>query len=51
MHFLRFELTADMITALRSGAPLAAGIDHPAYTHTVDPVPENIRQSLLADLD
>ena len=51
VHFLRFELTADMVTALRRGAPLAAGIAHPAYTHTVDPVPDNIRQALLADLD
>ena len=51
VHFLRFELTPGMIAALRQGAPLAAGIDHPAYTHTVDPVPENIRQALLADLD
>ena len=51
VHFLRFELTADMIGDLRKGAPLAAGIDHPAYRHTVDPVPENIRQALLADLD
>jgi hypothetical protein len=51
VHFLRFELTPDMIAALRKGAPLSAGIDHPAYTHTVDPVPENIRQALLADLD
>ena len=51
VHFLRFELSPDMITALRKGAPLTAGIDHPAYTHTVDPVPDNIRQALLADLD
>jgi hypothetical protein len=51
VHFLRFELTADMISALRNGAPLVAGIDHPAYRYTVDPVPENIRQALLADLD
>jgi len=50
VHFLRFELSAAMIAALRKGAPLAAGIAHPAYSHTVDPVPENIRQALLADL-
>jgi len=43
-------LSAAMIAALRKGAPLAAGIAHPAYSHTVDPVPENIRQALLADL-
>lgn len=51
VHFLRFELTLDMVAALRKGAPLSAGIDHPAYTHTVDPVPKNIRQALLADFD
>ena len=51
VHFLRFELSPDMITALHKGAPITAGIDHPVYTHTVDPVPENIRQALLADLD
>jgi Protein of unknown function (DUF3501). len=51
VHFLRFELTAGMIAALRQGARLAAGIDHPAYTYTIDPVPENIRQALIADLD
>lgn len=51
VHFLRFELTPDMITTLRKGAPLTAGIEHPAYHHIVDPVPENIRQALLADLD
>jgi len=51
VHFLRFELTPDLIAALRQGAPLSAGIDHPAYTHTIDPVPANIRQALLADLE
>jgi len=51
VHFLRFELAPDMVDALRNGAPLAAGIDHPAYRHSVDPVPENIRQALLGDLD
>jgi hypothetical protein len=51
VHFLRFELTPGMIAALRQGVPITAGIDHPAYTHIVDPVPENIKQALLADLD
>ena len=51
VHFLRFELTDDMIKALKQGAPLSAGISHPEYTVTVDPVPGNIRQSLLNDLD
>jgi len=51
VHFLRFELTDAMITALKGGGSLAAGIDHPDYQHTVDPVPGNIRESLIQDLD
>ena len=51
VHFLRFELTKEMISALKLGAALAAGIDHDNYQYTVDPVPENIRTSLLEDLD
>lgn len=51
VHFLRFELTDDMVTALKNGAALSAGIDHEAYRYIVDPVPDNIRRSLLDDLD
>jgi hypothetical protein len=51
VHFLRFELTNDMIKALKGGAQLSAGIDHDAYRHGVDPVPENVRLSLIQDLD
>src|SRR5688572_3842471 len=29
VHFLRFELEPQMIRALKAGAPLAIGIDHP----------------------
>jgi hypothetical protein len=50
VHFVRFELTPDMIVALKSGATLAMGTDHPAYTFTLAPVPEPVRQALLADL-
>ena len=51
VHFLRFELGNDMLDDFKQGASLSAGIDHSAYNHTVDPVPNNIRQSLLNDLD
>ena len=51
VHFMRFELSRDDIAALRDGAELAAGIDHKNYTVDVRPVPGNIRQSLLSDLD
>jgi hypothetical protein len=51
VHFLRFELDQAAIAALRDGAELAAGIDHENYTVDVRPIPANVRQSLLADLD
>jgi superfamily II helicase len=39
-----------MIHDLQGGAALAAGIDHPAYRVAVEPVPGDLRRSLLADL-
>jgi hypothetical protein len=50
VHFLRFELTADMAQAVREGAPVSIGIDHPAYTYVVEPVAQNVRDSLAQDL-
>ncbi len=51
VHFLRFELDQEMITSLKSGANLSAGITHAEYHHTVDVVPDEIRKLLLEDLD
>ena len=51
VHFLRFELDAAMIGALRAGAALGAGIDHEHYRYSVEPVPAAVRAALLADLD
>jgi hypothetical protein len=51
VHFLRFELNAEQVAALKNGAELAAGIDHAAYQTEISPVAENIRESLLADVD
>jgi hypothetical protein len=48
VHFLRFELSADMCAALKGGADLSAGVDHPAYSVNRT-VPETTRESLLAD--
>ena len=50
VHFLRFELIAEMKSRLKQGAALAVGADHPNYAAEVPAVPENLRQSLLADL-
>ena len=51
VHFLRFELSDEMITGLKEGASLSAGIEHDLYRYSVIPVPDNVRQSLLQDLD
>lgn len=50
VHFLRFELSVDMIRSLQVGANLAAGISHTEYNHIVDPIADEIRTSLLQDL-
>jgi len=50
VHFLRFELAAPMIAALRAGAALGVGIDHEHYRHALPVVPEPVRRALLADL-
>jgi hypothetical protein len=50
VHFLRFELTAEMVAGLKAGGPLSVGIDHEAYGHSVSPVPPAVRAALLADL-
>ncbi|MBI3546532.1 MAG: DUF3501 family protein [Gammaproteobacteria bacterium] len=50
VHFLRFELTAEMALAVKRGAAVSMGIDHSAYTHKIEPVPQGVRDSLAADL-
>ena len=50
VHFLRFELDARMVQALRRGTGIAAGIDHPQYRSTIDELSPGVRQSLVADL-
>jgi hypothetical protein len=51
VHFMRFELPAGQVAALKEGAELSAGIDHENYKVRISPVAENIRLSLLGDLD
>ncbi len=51
VHFLRFEMPAEQVAALKGGASLVAGIDHDNYRVEVSPVADNIRQSLIADFD
>jgi hypothetical protein len=51
VHFLRFELSEAMVGALKGGAALGAGVDHPDYHHELAALPENVRAALAADLD
>jgi hypothetical protein len=49
VHFLRFELTPEMVAAAKAGAAVAMGIDHPEYRYEVVTAP-GARESLTADL-
>jgi hypothetical protein len=51
VHFLRFELSDAQVGALKDGATLSAGIDHDNYQVDVAPVADNVRNSLVGDLD
>jgi len=49
VHFVRFEVPPAAREALRRGARLTIGVDHPEYRVSVEPSPER-RAALLADL-
>jgi len=49
VHFMRFEFTAEMIAAAKQGSAMNMGIDHDYYSHSVTPVADHIRESLVAD--
>lgn len=50
VHFLRFELEPAMVQALKQGAALAVGVDHPEYRHSIGAVDPAVRASLVSDL-
>jgi len=49
VHFLRFDLTPEMVAAVKQGAAVHAGIDHPGYREEVE-MPPQVRDSLADDL-
>jgi len=49
VHFVRFELDRAMRDALKRGAGLSVGVDHPNYCASVT-VSEDVRRSLVSDL-
>jgi len=50
VHFMRFELSPEMSASIKQGASISAGIEHPAYTASIEPLLEPVRDSLAADL-
>jgi hypothetical protein len=50
VHFARWELTPMMVTALKSGAQLKVGCDHPEYLAQIDELKPETLASLVSDL-
>jgi hypothetical protein len=50
VHFVRFELTADMSAALKGGAQMMVGCDHPNYPVHLEELPQETLAALLKDL-
>ena len=51
VHFMRFELTPDMIKALKAGAQMMVGCDHKEYPMHVKTLPHETLASLITDLN
>ncbi len=49
VHFMRFEVTDEMVDALKSGADWNMGVQHPVYTYEMV-VDGETRSSLIQDL-
>jgi hypothetical protein len=50
VHFMRFELTKDMITNIKVGLPIIFGIDHDLYKTEII-VPPKVQTALIVDLN
>jgi hypothetical protein len=51
VHFVRFELTQTMKNALKGGAQIMLGCDHPNYPAHLEELPQETLASLLEDLN
>jgi hypothetical protein len=50
VHFMRFELDPASIAAIKGGAAIGIGVDHPEYTSEIAALPEPVRASLAQDI-
>ena len=49
MHFLRFQLSDEMVHQAKSGAAIGVGIDHQAYNYRAQPLGEAVREAIVTD--
>ena len=49
VHFSRFEFTTAMVAAIKNGAAIAMGSDHPSYNYRVDEIDPETQGSLIED--
>jgi hypothetical protein len=49
VHFLRFELTPQIIASFKGGAAVAFGIDHPGYASRIDELAPEVQAALAKD--
>jgi hypothetical protein len=49
VHFVRFELTPEMIADFKGGRDVALGIDHPNYRARIEALASDVRAALAAD--
>ena len=50
VHFMRFELTPEMIADAKAGKAVHSGVEHEHYNFTLSPIPDNVRAALMKDL-
>jgi hypothetical protein len=50
VHFVRFELSPEMVATIKSGSDINMGVDHENCQLVLSPVPQATRDSLVQDL-
>jgi len=50
VHFVRFELSPEMVAAIKTGGDINMGVDHENCQLALNPVPQATRDSLARDL-
>jgi hypothetical protein len=49
VHFVRFELTPEMIAAFKADTPVTVGVDHPNYKAEVGAISPLVQETLASD--